>query len=95
MNIEYIEKFVNVIVCDLEEGGFWQVSGIMLCWSLIEVVSVVLLLLEMGNFVFVLVEQQGDVWVMFEVWMIDVVKIVVGSCDLYLVGLECDYWCVW
>lgn len=49
MNTEHIEKFVNAIACDLEEGGFRQVSGTTLRRSLTEAVSAALPLLEAGN----------------------------------------------
>ncbi|WP_313217467.1 hypothetical protein [Stenotrophomonas sp.] len=45
MNTEHIEKFVNAIACDLEEGGFRQVSGTTLRRSLTEAVSAALPLL--------------------------------------------------
>ncbi len=59
MNTEHIEKFVNAIACDLEEGGFRQISGTTLRRSLTEAVSAALPLLEAGNPVSELVEQQG------------------------------------
>lgn len=58
MNTEHIEKFVNAIACDLEEGGFRQVSGTTLRRSLTEAVSAALPLLEAGNPVSELAEQQ-------------------------------------
>jgi len=45
MNTEHIEKFVNALACDLEEGGFRQVSGTTLRRSLTEAVSTALPLL--------------------------------------------------
>lgn len=45
MNTEHIEKFVNAIACDLEEGGFRQVSGTTLRRSLTEAVASALPLL--------------------------------------------------
>lgn len=45
MNTERTEKFVNAIACDLEEGGFRQVSGTMLRRTLATAVSAALPLL--------------------------------------------------
>jgi len=45
MNTERIEKFVNAIACDLEEGGFRQVSGTTLRRTLATAVSAALPLL--------------------------------------------------
>lgn len=59
MNTQHIEKFVNAIACDLEEGGFRQVSGTTLRRSLKEAVSAALPLLEAGNPVSELAEQQS------------------------------------
>jgi|GEM_PF-2446004 len=59
MNTERTEKFVNAIACDLEEGGFRQVSGTTLRRSLTEAVASALPLLEAGNPVSELAEQQG------------------------------------
>lgn len=50
MNTERTEKFVNAIACDLEEGGFRQVSGTTLRRTLTTAVSAALPLLA---------EQQG------------------------------------
>ena len=49
MNTERTEKFVNAIACDLEEGGFRQVSGTTLRRTLATAVSAALPLLEAGN----------------------------------------------
>ncbi|MEG0181977.1 MAG: hypothetical protein RR704_00775 [Stenotrophomonas sp.] len=46
MNTERTEKFVNAIACDLEEGGFRQVSGTMLRRTLATAVSAALPLLH-------------------------------------------------
>ncbi|WP_141057034.1 hypothetical protein [Stenotrophomonas rhizophila] len=46
MNTERTEKFVNAIACDLEEGGFRQVSGTMLRRTLATAVSAALPLLQ-------------------------------------------------
>lgn len=46
MNTERTEKFVNAIACDLEEGGFRQVSGTMLRRTLSTAVSAALPLLQ-------------------------------------------------
>ncbi len=59
MNTERTEKFVNAIACDLEEGGFRQVSGTTLRRTLAIAVSAALPLLEAGNPVSGLAEQQG------------------------------------
>lgn len=56
MNTERTEKFVNAIACDLEEGGFRQVSGTMLRRTLATAVSAALPLLHPAE----LAEQQGD-----------------------------------
>ncbi|TGY35214.1 hypothetical protein [Stenotrophomonas maltophilia] len=72
MNTEHIEKFVNAIACDLEEGGFRQVSGTTLRRSLTEgVVSALPLLADTGipaSQPAELAEQQGDVREQFEAW---------------------------
>lgn len=54
MNTERTEKFVNAIACDLEEGGFRQVSGTMLRRTLATAVSAALPLLPPAE----LAEQQ-------------------------------------
>ncbi|MEN1996859.1 hypothetical protein [Stenotrophomonas bentonitica] len=59
MNTERTEKFVNAIACDLEEGGFRQVSGTTLRRTLATAVSAALPLLEAGNPVSGLAKQQG------------------------------------
>ena len=60
MNTDRTEKFVNAIACDLEEVGFRQVSGTTLRRTLATAVSAALPLLEAGNPVSELAEQQGD-----------------------------------
>lgn len=45
MTTDHIEKFVNALACDLEEGGFRQVSGTTLRRSLTEAVGAALPLL--------------------------------------------------
>ncbi len=69
MNTERTEKFVNAIACDLEEGGFRQVSGTTLRRTLATAVSAALPLLEAGNPVSELAEQQG-VREKFEAWLL-------------------------
>lgn len=72
MNTEHIEKFVNAIACDLEEGGFRQVSGTTLRRTLAIAVSAALpLLADTGipaSQPAELAEQQGDVREQFEAW---------------------------
>lgn len=46
MKTEHLDKFVNAIACDLEEGGFRQVSGTMLRRTLATAVSAALPLLQ-------------------------------------------------
>ncbi|WP_282259636.1 hypothetical protein [Stenotrophomonas sp. PS02301] len=67
--------FVNAIACDLEEGGFRQVSGTTLRRTLATAVSAALPLLEAGNPVSELAEQQGQV-------------IVHALADAYAAGAE-------
>lgn len=55
MTTDHIEKFVNALACDLEEGGFRQVGGTTLRRSLTEAVSAALPLLQPAE----LAEQQG------------------------------------
>lgn len=57
MNTERTEKFVNAIACDLEEGGFRQVSGTTLRRSLTEAVARALQQAGPAE----LAEQQGEV----------------------------------
>lgn len=59
MNTERTEKFVNAIACDLEEGGFRQVSGTTLRRTLATAVTAALPLLEAGNPVSELADQEG------------------------------------
>lgn len=72
MNTEHIEKFVNAIACDLEEGGFRQVSGTTLRRSLTEAVSAALpLLADTGipaSQPAELAGQQGEGRERFEAW---------------------------
>ncbi len=48
MKTEHLDKFVNAIACDLEEGGFRQVSGTTLRRSLATAVTAALPLLADG-----------------------------------------------
>ncbi len=59
MNTERTEKFVNAIACDLEEGGFRQVSGTTLRRTLATAVTAAMPLLEAGNPVSRLAGQQA------------------------------------
>lgn len=72
MNTERTEKFVNAIACDLEEGGFRQVSGTMLRRTLATAVSAALpLLADTGipaSQPAELAERQGKGRERFEAW---------------------------
>jgi len=96
MNTERTEKFVNAIACDLEEGGFREVSGTTLRRTLATAVTAALPLLEAGNPVPELAEQQ-EVREQFEAWARQEPRYwnIARSGNGYYYPITDDAWVVW